>query len=190
MISTGDSRELATVGALRNTAIENATMPGEYCADIIAHWDSDDYSHPARIAEQVALLQASGADAVGYRECLFFDERSSEAWLYTQKDMKSLPGGTLCYWRRTWKRKPFPDRMTGEDSVWMEGLNVVGASSVESDPRISIEGMQPPRFIARIHQGNTSKVYKPELMRAVEAQGGEWKRVPAWDDYCAARMRL
>ncbi len=41
-------------------------------ADIIIHWDSDDWSHPNRIAEQVALLQASGAECVGYGQMLFY----------------------------------------------------------------------------------------------------------------------
>src|SRR6185369_11808099 len=57
-----------TVGELRNVA--NAMAGG---ADIIAHFDSDDWSHPRRLEEQVALLQASGADVVGYNEILFWE---------------------------------------------------------------------------------------------------------------------
>jgi len=56
-----------SIGALRNAA--NALVM--HC-DIIAHFDSDDHSHPNRITEQVALLKASGADAVGYHEMLFW----------------------------------------------------------------------------------------------------------------------
>ncbi len=41
-------------------------------ADVIIHWDSDDWSHPNRIAEQVALLQSSGAECVGYGQMLFY----------------------------------------------------------------------------------------------------------------------
>jgi hypothetical protein len=61
-----------TIGCLRNYAIH------ETWADIIAHWDDDDWSHPNRLAEQVALLQASGADCVGYNEMLFWDERRAK----------------------------------------------------------------------------------------------------------------
>ena len=174
-----------TVGALRNAANGSAI---EFCEpEIIAHFDSDDYSSPERLAEQVALLQASGADAVGYREALFFREDGGEAWLYKQRAPKYALGGTLCYWRKTWEEKPFPDLMTGEDTAWIEGLNVVGISGV---PDQNYMAPEPPRFIARIHAGNTSKAYKPELMRAVQAQSGEWQRVPGWDHYCRGVMAL
>src|ERR1041384_116717 len=43
-----------TIGALRNLANE-ATQPLN--AQILIHWDDDEWSHPNRITEQVALLQ-------------------------------------------------------------------------------------------------------------------------------------
>jgi hypothetical protein len=121
-----------TIGMLRNSANSfwNA-FP------IICHWDSDDWSHPNRIAEQVALLQSSGAECVGYNEMLFWREtpqvikdqyaevlrryptdpnvpipqhlrlRDSEAWLYTNRSATWALGTSLCYWRRTWERAPF-----------------------------------------------------------------------------------
>lgn len=71
---TGDIRLVSipaipgvTIGEMRNRA---NTLAGE--TDIICHWDDDDWSHPNRIAEQVALLQVSGADCVGYNEMLFW----------------------------------------------------------------------------------------------------------------------
>jgi hypothetical protein len=174
------------IGWLRNEANGSALESWDDTA-ILVHWDSDDYSHPARIARQVTLLQASEADAVGYREALFFREDGGEAWLYKQRAPKYALGGTLCYWRKTWEEKPFPDLMTGEDTAWIEGLNVVGISGV---PDQNYMAPEPPRFIARIHAGNTSKAYKPELMRAVQAQSGEWQRVPGWDHYCRGVMAL
>jgi glycosyltransferase involved in cell wall biosynthesis len=54
------------IGTLRNQA------NGTTSADIIVHWDSDDWSHPNRIAEQVALLQSSGAECVGYGQMMFY----------------------------------------------------------------------------------------------------------------------
>lgn len=113
------------IGELRNAA--NAFWT-EF--PILIHWDDDDYSHPNRIAEQVALLQSSGADAVGYNEMLFWredrqlsqadvygrenvigycdpdgpcDVLEGESWLYTG----SILGTSLCYWRKTWERVPF-----------------------------------------------------------------------------------
>ena len=93
-----------TVGELRNDAIA-LTLKSH--AEIIMHWDDDDWSHPERIAEQVALLQSSGADAVGYREMLFWREHGApgnqingtgEAWIYRQTNPLYALGTSLCYW--------------------------------------------------------------------------------------------
>ena len=67
-----------SIGVLRNMAAELSCtglgMPQleDDLPEIVVHWDSDDVSHPNRIAEQVALLQSSGADCVGYRDMLFW----------------------------------------------------------------------------------------------------------------------
>ena len=174
-----------TIGDLRNSA--NAFASAD---EVIVHWDSDEHSHPNRIAEQVALLQSSGADAVGYREMLFWREDSSaecicpdepcphnspgEAWLYSNPDPRYCLGTSLCYWRKTWERKPFDATSQGEDIRFCTGLKCVGVSSFLGEPRM----------VARIHGGNTSTAYRPELMAAIERQGGEWKRLPEWDSYC------
>jgi hypothetical protein len=134
-----------TIGELRNTA--NALS----YQDILIHWDSDDYSHPNRIAEQVAVLQSSGADAVGYNEMLFWDGRKyaaarnredvgpiggqdgrmivgrGEAWLYSNPSPHYALGTSLCYWRKAWERRPFaalplPGGRAGEDQDWLDGI--------------------------------------------------------------------
>ena len=56
-----------TIGMLRNLA------NGQVNSDVIMHFDSDDYSHPFRMAEQVAELEASKTDVVGYAQLLFWD---------------------------------------------------------------------------------------------------------------------
>ena len=170
--------------------------------DILIHWDDDDYSHPNRIAEQVELLQSSGADAVGYNEMLFWREKVSrsewhthpdncpcgtcgpgrrevatatyapgEAWLYTG----SILGTSLCYWRRTWERRPFQAKSVGEDYEFLKGLKTATQSALWE---------QRVMMIARIHGGNTSPAYDPADM----ARKWEWKRIPAWDAYCREVM--
>lgn len=67
-----------TVGVLRNDANDWAADLDPRHPEILAHWDSDDYSHPNRIAEQVQLLQSSGADVVGYNEMLFWRKPKCE----------------------------------------------------------------------------------------------------------------
>lgn len=165
-----------TIGELRNTAVNFLT---EF--PIIVHWDDDDWSHPNRIAEQVALLQWSGADVVGYREMLFARQvfspitdapTDSEAWLYNNPNPGYALGTSLCYWRETWERKPFEATSRGEDLKFCLGLKVAGVPSIGTD------GV--PRMIARIHSANTSTAYTSRKMVAPE-----WRRVPEWDKHCA-----
>jgi hypothetical protein len=172
-----------TVGALRNEA-NRLTDEGE----VLVHWDSDDVSHERRIEEQVALLQASGADAVGYSDMLFWRgpqlyKPDGEAWLYLGPQ-KAL-GTSLCYWRKTWEHKPFPDQprrgfASGEDTDWIKGLNLATASSLFFPGETS----NTPRMIASIHSDNTSGSYR--LMEHSDS----WRRIPEWDAYCRNRMAL
>jgi hypothetical protein len=203
-----------TIGELRNEA--NGVFKD---ANIIVHLDSDDWSHPNRIAEQVALLQASGAEAVGYNEMLFWrtipwtggagvpqsvtDEigliapgtlRQDEAWLYRNPDPHYAIGTSLCYWRETWKRKPFPALPRkrggmGEDHAWIQGMGVFSESSVTPNPRIDANNKlthsDEPLLIASIHGGN-SMPYDDLDRKDVT----EWTRVPEWDEHCREVMAL
>ena len=170
------------IGALRNAA--NAQATGE----IICHFDSDDWSHPNRIAEQVAFLESSGADVVGYNEMLFWREPrafgtalvtplNGEAWLYSYGPPKPTLGTSLCYWRKTWERKPFRNDLprngesTGEDWEFIQGLKVVACSSLIGPELFATR----VRMIARIHGGNSVK-YNLE-----DANGTCWSRAPEWD---------
>lgn len=183
----------ARIGALRNMA-NNYANPHCLNCDIICHWDSDDWSHPNRIAEQVALLQSSGADCVGYREMLFWRERwescctgaagpireehRGEAWLYSHPSPKYALGTSLCYWRRVWEANPFING-NQEDFHFVQKVRTVGiASTWQPAPAGSIadSSVVVPRMIASIHGGNTCS--------RIEAACDEWTRVPAWDEYC------
>ena len=192
--------ERKTIGYLRNRA--NAAA-AERDASILIHFDDDDWSHPNRIAEQVALLQSSGADCVGYREMLFWAGQRAqieidpsrcgpdgagvlgivksvgEAWLYSNRNPGYALGTSLCYWRKTWERKPFTATSRGEDLQFITGLKCVGVPSTFRWMGPSCSGHEDlqPRMIARIHPGNTSDAYKPEAL----ARASEWRRVPEWD---------
>lgn len=145
-----------TVGELRNDANASAVKFG---ADIIITLDSDDHSHELRIAEQVALLQSSRAECVGYNELLFWREPTAEiretehmdtctcgtcgpgkrtviSGFHSLGEAWLYSGGTpalgtsLAYWRETWERRPFPSLNVGEDASWLTGVNVVGVNSL------------------------------------------------------------
>ncbi len=181
-----------TIGELRNIA--NACMQ----SDIIMHWDDDDISHPARMAEQVALLQASGADCVGYREALFWrdaethlahgDEPDSwdgqQSYLYTNTDPTFCLGTSMCYWRRTWERNPFSERNgpnpreRGEDREFLRGIKSLGVSAISG-----FGSAAESRMVCRIHAGN-AKHYPDDLLR----NSPSWRRVPEWDEKCRSIM--
>jgi hypothetical protein len=183
----------ASIGMLRNEANTCAN------ADIILHWDSDDWSHPNRIAEQVALLQSSGAACVGYNEMLFWDARAAvevdlstdtatdigEAWLYRTAVPNYAIGTSMCYWRETWQRNPFPDQSEGCDDLhWFNrGVKIVSVSSgYWNQYPTAINSQSIPRMIASIHGGNTCA--------RIDAKQREWQRVQEWDAYCREAMKL
>ena len=187
----------STIGKLRNLANHYAN-PQCLDADIIAHWDDDDYSNPNRLAEQVALLQASGAEAVGYSDMLFWDERPlgealgisvvkdakcQAAWLYSNPISRYALGTSLCYWRKAWERVAFDDVPVGEDDRWCRKVRVCSTSSMLTVENGSIVPIpQEPRMIASIHGGNTSSKITPGHR--------QWRRVPELDSYCRKHMRL
>jgi len=195
---TDERSMVRTIGYLRNGA------NGHVEEDIICHWDSDDWSHPRRIEEQVALLQASGKECVGYRDMLFWDERvcqgrasdgssvgpptkAGAAWLYSNNDSRYCLGTSLCYWRRVWEARPFPDEPkhrggTGEDTLWLQEVDSFGIASCSPRPNIGY-GMAP-RMIAAIHEDNTQRY------DVTVGQSTSWRRAPEWDKHCAEVMKL
>lgn len=189
LVSWPGNRGLS-IGTYRNEAAASAKLMG---ADIVCHFDSDDLSGPNRIAEQVALLQSSGADCVGYREVMFWDRNAGkmrmdggalysvptseagEAWIYTSRHPSWCHGASLCYWRKTWERNPFPDMNAGEDLVWQAGLKRASVSAITTPVGHLLD--TEPRLICGLHGGNTSA--------AIVSDAPEWKRAVSWD----ARVR-
>lgn len=193
-----------SIGFIRNAAVELAKN-----ADVIVHFDDDDHSHASRIAEQVGLLQSSGAECVGFNKCLFWDERTAmirihpdvphekgvlgvvesvgEAWLYSNPNPAYALGASLAYWRTTWTKHPFTDtpKPGSSESEYQHWFGKVNVKSVSCFPCEQNRGEEfDPRLIARIHSGNTSPAYRRELMEALETQGAEWRKAPQWSDYC------
>lgn len=124
-----------TIGAKRNIAVNNAN------GSIIAHWDSDDSYREDRIAHQVELLTSRGVDMVGYNTMEFRDYETPESRIYHGSPSYPI-GVSMCYWKRTWKARPFRDEQVGEDNSFRSGLNTY---CVPADGRI----------VARVHAGNT-----------------------------------
>lgn len=187
-----------SIGELRNLANALA-CGGALDAPIIAHWDSDDWSAPERLSEQVELLQSSGALATGYHEALFWDstkaqievdpskcgpegvgalgtvKSAGQAWLYSSPNPIFLLGTSLCYWRSIWEKIPFAHVNTAEDLGWINKL--------KAKDRVAVSSLRPePRMIASIHGGNTTA--------KIVSSAREWSRAPEWDAVCMERMKL
>ncbi len=189
-----------SIGRLRNAANAYADPACLNC-DVICHFDSDDLSHPRRIEEQVALLQASGKACVGYSDMLFWDETEGHlcgawlfygAWLYTGQPKYCL-GTSLAYWRETWEKRPFEDLPKGptgrgEDAAWLAGISHLGVSSLTGPPDVhgAIADRGEARMIASLHGSNTSHM----ASLAIKVGDRMMKRVQGWDFYCRDRMRL
>lgn len=196
-----------TIGTLRNIA--NTFAVEKFKPEIIMHWDSDDVSHPNRIAEQVAFLQSSGADVVGYDELLFwrtggtytaggftygFDYETSdphngtpwpqnEAWLYSHNKVpnRHAPGTSFCYWRKFWERNTFKDLPKNNEST---GEDVPFLDNAKLATESSVYGFEEPRLIASIHGGNTMHYDQ------IEKKSQNWRRVSEWDEYARKAMAL
>lgn len=191
----------SSVGLLRNWINAWATFD----ASVVVHWDDDDYNHPNRIEEQVLLLCANPVDAVGYGSMLFWRTADAkhpigsepdtwdggQTWLYMNHPRPEYVLGTsLCYWSRTWIRKPFQDLpktkgSTGEDTEWLRGLIVKSAPSFVQNPPVGVmRALEAgadfnPRMIARIHGGNTSIYNLEEMVERSDSR--QWHRVPQYD---------
>jgi hypothetical protein len=163
-----------TIGWLRNRANEIASRLNP---DIIAHMDSDDWSHQRRLEEQVALLQSSGAECVGYREVLFWDTRPGAfcAWVYANHDARYGVDASRMMWREAWEKAPYDDAPYADQRWWLANAGkCVGNSAVST--------LGVPRLICQIHEDNMSEAYQ-------QLRAPTWRRAPEWEDgFCKVTM--
>ncbi len=132
---------MLTTGDLRNAACDLAE------GDVIAHMDDDDYSHPGRLSNQLALLTGANADVVGYQNMLFIDTRPGGlAWRYDADDDYIL-GASFMYRRKFWARHPFESRVTGEDNHFADECRDHGRLAYSSGWMWMVQ---------RIHTSNTA----------------------------------
>jgi glycosyltransferase involved in cell wall biosynthesis len=122
-------------------------LVGKANGEYIAHFDSDDWSDPGRLSDQLDRLEDSGKAVTGYREMLFFDEARQKLGVY-RGDSNYVLGTSLMY-RREWAiAHPFsPELAVGEDN------NFVFVAAFENQLVTALgRGLQ----VARVHPGNTS----------------------------------
>lgn len=160
-----------SIGELRNGA---NTWAKELEGEILIHWDSDDWSAPHRIEDQVRLLLNSNADIVGFNDLLFWDSTKGQAWMYKHPKHTFPIGTSLCYWRAFWEKHPFDRTSAGEDFLFVQGQRTSACTSMQSygeDPG-SMQAWKP-LLVAEVHGKNTYLKVTPE--------NHEWKRESGWD---------
>jgi hypothetical protein len=169
------------IGALRNAA--NSMVS----ADVIAHWDSDDWSAPERLAVQIDMLQS--VEATGFSDMVIADTRASRwapgAWAYTYRLPGRVLGSSLCYSRRVWAASHFHEGKTeGEETHWPTQTGVHAVTSFQLSH-------SEPLMVAEYHGGNTGGYGKADNCPVIFdqtpaqlAQNPQWRRVPDWDAFC------
>jgi hypothetical protein len=138
-----------SVGAKRNLACEAAR------AEVIVHWDDDDWLAPRRLRYQVTSLLDSGADVNGLTRVYYHQPSTGRSWqyVYPRGHRPWVAGGTMCYVKAFWQRNPFADIQVGEDARFLWGAVT---------PRVQV--LQDPSFyVARIHEANVApkQVHQP-----------------------------
>lgn len=122
----------------------NALAKGE----ILLHIDSDDFSAPTRMAEQVQRLQDSRKAVTGYHDLLFIDEARNGLYEYRSGPHYAC-GSSLCYRKWFWELHKFPEsKPVGSDNHFVRAARDAG--QLDSIPGGSL-------LVARIHDGNTSR---------------------------------
>jgi glycosyltransferase involved in cell wall biosynthesis len=202
-----ESQQPRQIGALRNEAIDMVK------ADIIMHWDSDDWSAPERVDKQVQILGIHKAH--GFYNLLFLDTRrderaEQERWDKFLNDpaRRVYVGGSFPV-RRAWEydyKKFLGNRGTehvlGSSLVYWrdtwKGTPFSGTAPYE-DPDwckrvpmhatngIGTLGVDTPLLIAEVHGGNTSGSYAV-FDKHQQWVNPEWRRAPEWDQYCSERL--
>jgi glycosyltransferase involved in cell wall biosynthesis len=144
-----------TIGAKRNLACAEAAT-----ADVIAHWDDDDWYPPWRLRAQVEAI-AAGADVCGSSQLYYVNPDRTRAWRYAYGGGEPyVVGNTLAYRRRVWEASPFPDVQVGEDARFLR-----------TRERAQLRDLANPALcVAMLHDGNTSPKHTNNVW---------WSPVPA-----------
>ncbi len=159
LFSEDTSRSTSTIGVLRNNLVSNTPRN---C--LIAHWDSDDWSSPERLEDQVrhfrnnfeGISDYSGPRCMitGYHDLLFYDVEQDRVLFYESKMTGYAVGTSLMYRREVWERTPFPDQSVGEDAAWQHAVRREQGHAVVSTSSL-VDGK--PLMVARQHAGCASQ---------------------------------
>lgn len=136
-----------TTGEMRNLCAKLAQ------GEIFCHFDSDDWSAPERVSDQVARLGTFGV-VTGYHAMLFYDERDGRCYLwqmpYVPTRIRFALGTSLCYRRAWWEHHPFLPLQVGEDNRFFQQAQRVAYRLVTTVAAGAL-------MVARVHDQQTSR---------------------------------
>ena len=175
---------------MRNEAVGQVIKHAPECTHI-AHWDSDDWSHPNRLQFQADAIMRRGCDITGFNSMVFWDSRRqpNAARVYSAGHEGAIVGTSLVYSIEAWKRIPFqvvdgPNKGEGEDGRFVRAHRAAG-SKIATYPGFDSQ-TEEPLMIAHIHGENTRSAY--DTLKIAMAK--EWRREPKYDQFCKERMTL
>ena len=143
-------QHLPTAQRLKTGAKRNMINALVASADIIVHRDDDDWYAPESLDRQLALLESSGKDVVGFHELLYFRTQDRSLWHYRYQGQPPYgSGATLAYRRDYWLKNQFPDKTHSEDTEFA----LRAAPHMASEAGLGL-------IVARAHSGNT---YNPRF---------------------------
>lgn len=144
LVPLDDRIAVVMVGAGVN--VGNKRNIGCECAlgDIIAVWDDDDYSAPARLTDQVNRLWFTGKEVTGYHTMKFTD---GERWWIYRGGAGFVLATSLCFTRLWWSKHRFADMQVGQDELF--GSIAAQHKQLDSQPDLDL-------MYATNHPGNTS----------------------------------
>lgn len=139
-------KERFSIGKKRNIACEMAVG-----ADLIAHFDSDDWSAPDRLSRQVAFIEQSGKALTGLNSMIFYDPSTQRAAVWTDRTGPNLSGTSMLYRREWWAQVRFKEQLPhawGEDNHFRNAAMDAGEVHTVHDLGL---------MVSRVHDGNTNK---------------------------------
>jgi len=149
-----------TTGEMRNLCVEQAR------GSIIVHFDSDDWSAPDRVADQVKRL-GIGRILTGYSSMYFYDDRDGKAYEWSNGKCRYHLGTSLCYRKAWWEDHPFPLMQVGEDFRFVQ-------TAIRHHDRQVLAVPAGQLMVARIHPGSTS----PKNLKSLRYQPVSLSKLP------------
>jgi glycosyltransferase involved in cell wall biosynthesis len=134
------ANERFTIPVKRNKCCQYAK------GSIICHWDSDDWSAPERMADQVARLERCSKMVTGYHSILFYEPETGRIGKYVGYPMYAV-GTSLAYTRWFWSEHAF-----NEGLIVREDNHFVTAA-MDCQQIVNVDADQ--LMVARVHAGNT-----------------------------------